>query len=307
MNKLVLVMAFAAAVLVPALANAEPLKVVTTFSILGDITKQVGGDLVDVRTLVGLDEDAHAFNPTPQDSKALAQADIVVENGLGFEGWMDRLVTASGFKGARVVASHGIVVRKATDGEHDHEDHHEHGHEGADPHAWQDVGNARVYAANIAASLVKALPAQASEIKARATAYDAELKKLDAWIKAELAQFAPAQRKIITSHDAFGYFEAAYGVNFLAPQGISSEVEPSARQVAKLVEQMKSENIRRVFFESMTNPRLISRLAKDAGATVGAPVYSDSLSAQGGPASTYGEMMRYNVEQFKEAMALNGK
>jgi zinc/manganese transport system substrate-binding protein len=283
----------------PAFADAKHLDVVATFSILGDLTKQVGGDFVEVKTLVGPDGDAHTYKPTPGDSKALAAADLVIENGLGLEGWIDRLVPASGFKGSIVIASEGVTPRRLEGGE------------GrrivTDPHAWQDVSNARIYVRNIATALGKALPEKADAFNARAKAYDAELEMLDTWVKTELKQIPPAQRKIITSHDAFGYFGAAYGVIFMAPQGISTEIEPTATQVAKLVEQMKAEKVRRVFFENMASSKLVSQLAKDAGASVGKPVYSDALSRADGPAATYTAMIRTNVEQFKGAMELNGK
>ncbi|MFA4994293.1 MAG: metal ABC transporter substrate-binding protein [Bdellovibrionales bacterium] len=296
-NILLCLFFFSSFVLAPVFAEAKPLSVVATFSILGDLVKQVGGDDVDVKTLVGPDGDAHAYKPTPKDSKALAEADLVIENGLGFEGWVSRLVSASGFKGSVIIASKGVVPRQMD----------EEGKQIIDPHAWQDVSNTRIYIKNIASALGKALPEKAGAFNARAKAYDAELEKLDAWVKSEIGQIPEGHRKIITSHDAFGYFAAAYGVAFISPQGISTEVEPTARQVAKLIGQMKAEKIKRVFFESMASPKLISQLAKDAGASVGKPVYSDALSDADGSAETYIDMFRTNVEQFKEAMLLNGK
>ena len=295
--------------LAPAQAAAEtqPLHVVATFSILGDLVREVGGDHVAVATLIGPNADAHTFNPTPDVSKTLARADLVVENGLGFEGWMDRLVKASGYKGPVAVASRGVLTH-TMEAENEHEGHH-HDEQGTstDPHAWQDVANARLYVKNIAEALKQARPADAAFFDAKAKTYDAELEKLDAWIKAELKKIPASQRKIITSHDAFGYFASAYGVAFLSPQGVSTEIEPTAFDVANLVHQMKTEKVRRVFFEALASPKLITSLAKDAGAEVGKPVYSDALSKADGPASTYLALMRYNVAQFKAAMELNGK
>lgn len=292
-------------------ANAEPrpVEVVATFSILGDFVRQVGGSLAHVTTLVGPDGDAHTYNPSPRDSRSLAEADLVIENGLGMEGWVDRLVSASGFKGAVVIASEGIKPRQMDAEEEGGADGHERSHGGkmTDPHAWQDISNARIYVRNIATTLAKARPSEAPAIMQRAKTYDAKLEKLDAWVKSEISAIPPAQRKIITSHDAFGYFGAAYGVTFLAPQGLSTEIEPTATEVAKLIEQMKAEKVTRVFFEAMASPKLVRQLAKDAGASVGNPVYSDALSKSDGPAPTYAEMFRYNVTQFKEAMAMNGR
>jgi zinc/manganese transport system substrate-binding protein len=290
----------------PAFAESAPLKVVATFSILGDLTKQVGGDLVEVKTLVSPDGDAHTYKPTPNDSKSLAQAGLVIENGLGLEGWVDRLISASGYKGKVVIASEGVTPRQM-DAEEEDASAPASGGKVTDPHAWQNVSNTRIYIKNIAEALSAALPEKAETLKARAKAYDADLEKMDAWVKAQLESVPQSQRKIITSHDAFGYFGAAYGVTFMAPQGISTEVEPTATQVAKLVDQMKAEKVRRVFFETMASPKLVTQLAKDAGASVGKPVYSDALSHVHGPAATYTNMIHYNVEQFKEAMLLNGK
>lgn len=299
----------------PVFAETTPLKVVTTFSILGDLTKQVGGDLVEVKTLVGPDGDAHTYSPTPNDSIALTQAELVVENGLGIEGWFDRLVAASGYKGQVVVASKGVSPRLMDEehGEHEeheegHDAHHHHqDHEAGDPHAWQDVSNVRIYVKNITEALVAAMPDKGDTLRERAKAYDAKLEKLDKWVRSEIAAIPSEQRKIITSHDAFGYFGKAYGVTFLSPQGISTEAEPSARQFAKLVKQIRSEKVRRVFFKNLASPKLATQLASDAGASVGKPIYSDALSKAEGPASSYIDMMHYNVEQFKEAMLLNGK
>lgn len=291
----------------PALAFAEdkPVEVVATFSILGDLTKQVGGDLVHVKTLVGPDGDAHTYKPTPSDSVALSEAELVVENGLHMEGWVDRLVSASGFKGNVVIASEGVTPRQMDAEEEDAS--HTSGGKVTDPHAWQDISNARIYIKNIAEALARTRPADAETFRAHAKVYDAELEKLDAWVKAEIGSIPTEQRKIVTSHDAFGYFGAAYGVTFLAPQGISTEVEPTATQVAKLIEQMKSEKVKRVFFENMASPKLVKQLAKDGGASVGKAVYSDALSNADGPAATYVAMFYHNIAQFKEAMALNGK
>lgn len=280
----------------PALAQplAQPLKVVASFSILGDMVRQIGGDAVTVTTLVGPDGDAHVYEPTPADARAVAAADLVVVNGLGFEGWMGRLTKASGYKGPVVVASRGV---KPIEGGHDHG--HDHGE---DPHAWQSVGNARVYADNIAAGLAKAAPAMADGLRARQAAYAAELDTLDREIKAALAAVPKADRRIVTSHDAFGYFARTYGVTFLAPVGVSTEAEPSAGDVAKLIRQMKKDKVKAVFVESIADPRMLEQIARETGARIGGRVYSDALSGPDGPAATYTAMMRHNIRQFAEAL-----
>jgi len=292
-----------------ALAEAKPLNVVATFSILGDLVQEIGGERITVRTLIGPNADAHTYSPTPEASKALANADLVIENGIGFEGWMDRLVKASGYKGPIVVASHDVLTHTVgpEEGLESHHHHHDENSRMTDPHAWQDVSNVRLYVKTIAKALMQARPNDAPFFDAKAKAYDVELEKLDTWIKTELEGIPTAQRKIITSHDAFGYFASAYDVTFLSPQGVNTEIEPTATDVANLVNQMKAEKVRRVFFEALASPKLIASLAKDANAEVGKPVYSDALSKADGPATTYVSLMRYNVAQFKGAMALNGK
>lgn len=285
------------ALLTPLHAQAAPLKAVATISIIADITKQVGGDLVDVSPIVGPDGDAHTYKPTPKDAKALATADLIITNGLGLEGWLQRLIKASGSKAAIVVATQGITPRQMMDD----------GRKITDPHAWQSVANARVYAQNISTALIKALPDQATALRQKAQAYDAQLAALDDWVKTQLADVPATQRKIITSHDAFGYYSGAYGITLLSPQGISTEAEPTAAQVAKLIGQMKAEKIHRVFFENMASPKVVQRLADEAHAQVGDPVYSDALSKAEGPAATYTDMIRHNTALFRAAMLLNGQ
>ncbi|MDD3030047.1 MAG: metal ABC transporter substrate-binding protein [Alphaproteobacteria bacterium] len=284
----------------PQSACAAPLHVVATFSILGDLVKQIGGESVAVETIVGPGEDAHMYRPTPQDSARLAKADLVVINGLGFEGWMDRLVSGSGYKGPVVVACRGIAPRSFGP--------HRHGGEprAFDPHAWQDVSNVRLYVKNIATALADAKPRHATAFAAHARSYDKRLAALDAWIKKEMAAVPTDRRKIITSHDAFEYFGQAYGVTFLAPQGISTEIEPSPARIAALLSQIKKEKVHRVFFETLASPTLIRRLAEDAHVDVGEPIYSDALSPPNGPAPTYIDMMRLNATRFKDALTLNG-
>jgi len=293
-------------------AAAQPkLKVVASFSILGDIVREIGGEEVDITTLVGPDRDAHNYQPTPEDAKALAAADIIAINGLKFEGWLGRLIAASGTKAKLLVVSAGVRPRVMSEEEafgHAHAHAHTHEkqpHEGdvvVDPHAWQDLRNGALYAKNIAAALSAARPKLAAEINERAQTYIAEIKALDREIKTAFAAIPEERRKIITSHDAFGYFGAAYGVTFLSPVGISTEAEPSAADLAALIRQIKAEHVKEVFVENMTSPRLIEQLAKDAGAKLGGTLYADALSAPSGPAPTYLKMMRHNAELMLGAM-----
>lgn len=306
----------------PGLAAAEPIKVVTSFSILADMTREIGGEAVEVQPLVGPDGDAHVFQPSPAHTRKLADADLVVMNGLGFEGWMPRLVEASGYAGKTVVASTGVVELKSKEhDEHEHEhghahDHdHDHGHEDAasheghdhgpiDPHAWQDLSNGVVYARNIADGLAEADPANAEGYRQRAAAYVAEMQALDAEVKAELATIPQDRRKVVTSHDAFGYFARAYGVEFIAPEGVSTESEASAADVAAIISQIRAEGITGVFVESITNSRLIEQIARETDAHVGGTLYSDALSDASGPAPTYLDMFRNNTRKILDALKL---
>ncbi len=271
----------------------EKLKVVATFSILSDFVKNVGGDRVDVRSLVGPNGDAHVYQPTPSDAKTIADAKVVFVNGLGFEGWIARLIKASASKAAMVTATKGVKPRKAED---------DHGHGDADPHAWQSVANAKIYVANIRDGLAAADPAGKSAYEANAAAYLAKLEALDAEVKAEVAKIPADRRKIITTHDAFGYFAGAYGVSFIAPQGVSTESEVSARDVAKIITQIRKQKIPAVFLENVTDKRLLERIAQEGGARIGGTLYSDALTDEKGLAPTYIDMMRHNVKQLSTAL-----
>jgi zinc/manganese transport system substrate-binding protein len=291
-------MALAGAALLLAQTAAVPvhaqdkLNIVATFSILADFVKNVGGDRVEVKSLVGPNGDAHVYQPTPNDAKTVSDAKLVFVNGLGFEGWMARLVKASGTKAAMVTATKGVKPRKMDEG----------GHVEADPHAWQSVPNAKVYVTNIYDALAAADPAGKATYAANAAAYLAKLDALDLQVRAAVAAIPADRRKIITTHDAFGYFGAAYGVAFIAPQGVSTESEVSARDVAKIITQIKKQKIPAVFLENVTDERLLKRIADESGARVGGTLYSDALTDEKGVAPTYLDMMRHNVKQLTEAL-----
>lgn len=277
---------------------AEPMPVVASFSILGDLVQVVGGERVKVTTLAGPDADAHEFEPSPADAKTVLGARVLVVNGLSFEPWAQKLAKSAGYKGETVVASKGVKTRQmATEPGHDHAE--------TDPHAWQNPLNVVQYVNNIAAGLAKADPSGAATYQANAAAYAKQLKDFDAQAKAQLDAIAPAQRKVITSHDAFGYLAARYGITMLAPEGVNTDSEPSAKHVAELIRQIKREKIKAVFVENMSNPKLMTQLSKDAGVTVGATLYSDALSGANGPAATYLRMMQHNLAQLVAGMPLN--
>jgi zinc/manganese transport system substrate-binding protein len=283
---------------------SERLPVTASFSILGDLVRVVGGDRVAVTTLVGANEDAHVFEAKPSDAKTLLASKLVVLNGLGFEPWAGKLLKSSGYKGETVTAAKGVKAR-AMQEEKGHGAHAGHTHEEMDPHAWQNPNHVALYVRNIAAGLAKVDAAGAATYQANAEAYVKELQALDAWAQAQIATIPADKRKVITSHDAFGYFAAQYGVKFLAPQGVNTEAEPSAKQVAQLIKQIQHEKIRAVFVENMSNPKLIAQLSKDAGATLGASLYADALSTADQPGATYLQMMRHNVTQLVAGMKRN--
>jgi len=304
-----LILAF---MLVMPTAWAEPVQVVASFSILGDMVRQVGGEDVVVTTLVGPDGDAHVYEPTPADAKAVGSASLVVMNGLALEGWMERLLKSSGYKGEVVIASLGVRPRsmKGKDGAQAKaprrkDEHEAHDHGSTDPHAWQDLANGQRYVANIVSALVKTDPSHADAYQRRGQSYSAQIAETDQWVRDQLAAVPPTKRRVITSHDAFGYFGAAYGVEFLAPVGWNTESEPSAKDVARLVRQMKKEGTRALFVENMSDPRLIRHIAQEAGGVVGGTLYSDALAPAGKPGDSYLGMFRHNVPAVAAAMAKN--
>ena len=290
---------------------ADKIAVTTSFSILGDLVRVVGGERVKVTNLVGPNEDAHVFDAKPSDAKSLLQSRLLVSNGLGFDPWAQNLSKSAGYKGLAVVASKGlkplaeVAQPAAKPGAKGHGHGHGHGHGEADPHAWQNPNNVVLYVRNITAALSQLDPASASTYQANADAYVKELQALDVWAKAQFSVIPAAQRKVITSHDAFGYLAAHYQITFLSPQGISTDAQPSAKDVARLVTQIQREKIRAVFLENMSNQRLLTQLSQDAGTTVGAKLYADALSGPDQPGATYLLMMRHNVSQLAAGMLLN--
>jgi zinc/manganese transport system substrate-binding protein len=285
----------------PATASDDRrVKAVATFSILGDMLREVGGDRVEVTTLVGADGDAHVYQPTPADARSVAAAQVVLVNGLGFEGWIERLITSSGFKGTVIVASAGVTPL-TTPEEHETGDEEHHRHT-VDPHAWQNLGNGEIYVRNIAQGLIAADPEGAAVYAANAERYRAEIAALDAEVRAAISALPPDRRTIVTSHEAFGYYGSAYGIRLLAPEGVSTEAEASAGDVARLIRQIRAEQIPAVFVESITDPRLIERIRKETGAAVGGTLYSDALSGPDGPAASYLQMFRYNTRTLITAL-----
>jgi len=281
----------------PAAAQApEKLKVVATFSILGDLVRHVGGERVEVTTLVGPNGDAHVYSPTPADGRRLSEARIVFTNGLNFEGWIDRLIQSSGTRAVKAEASKGARLLEGEDNPHAH------GH-AIDPHAWQNIGNAKVYVANIRDALISADASGRAAYETNAGAYLAELDSLEAEVKGLVAGIPAERRRIITSHDAFRYFGDAYGIAFVSPQGVSTDAEASAKDVARIIRQIRRETIAAVFVENVSDARLMERIAQETGARIGERVYSDALSEPGGPAGTYIDMMRHNIRAFSAALS----
>ena len=287
--------AFRALLLVGAIALAaaplhaeERLNVVASFSILADFVKNVGGDRVHVTSLVGANGDIHVFAPAPQDAKTIAAAQLVVINGLGLEGWLPRLLQSSGSKAVIVTASKGIDPLKL-------------GSE-ADPHAWQSVANAKIYVANIRDALVQSDAADADYFRQNAERYLAELDALDREVRDEVARIPPERRKVISTHRAFGYFEKTYGIAFIAPLGVSTETEPSARDVAAIIAQVRKDKIPAVFLENISDDRLVRRIAEETGAKLGGTLFSDSLTDEKGPAPTYIALVRHNIKALTSAL-----
>jgi zinc/manganese transport system substrate-binding protein len=272
----------------PASAQGR-LDVVASFSILGDLARNVGGERVNVTTLVGPNGDVHVYSPTPADAKTIADARLVIVNGLGLEGWLPRLVQSSGNKAVIATATQGILpLQRGSD---------------ADPHAWQSVANARIYVDNIRAALSAAAPADAELFRARADAYLTKLDALDREVRAVVAQIPEGRRKVISTHNAFDYFATAYGVEFIAPVGVSTESEASARDIAKIITQIRTARIPAVFLENITDPRLMGRISAETGARVGGTLYSDSLTGENGDSPTYIAMVRHNIKALTSALS----
>ncbi|MEL7445182.1 MAG: zinc ABC transporter substrate-binding protein [Pseudomonadota bacterium] len=330
-------------------ANNGARSVVATFSILGDMVQRVAGAHAQVTTLVGANGDTHVYSPTPTDAQALSKADLLVVNGLEFEGWLDRLIDASDFNGERIVATDGIDLiaydgdqdghhedgdkeehghsdhaekddhghedhaEKDDHGHEDHakkdddhdaeDDHHGHDHGAFDPHGWQSVQNAVIYVNNIAAALSKIAPESADAFEANRAGYIAELEALDSDVRALFETLPPERRTIVTSHDAFQYFGRAYGLTFLAPQGLGTESEASAKDVARLIRQIREQNISAVFVENVADKRLVQQIAAETGVKIGGTLYPGALSGPDGPAPTYLEMIRHNATTLAQALS----
>lgn len=291
-----------ATLLVPLLAHGAPLPVVASFSILGDLVREVGGARVRVTTLVGPDGDIHVYEPKPADAAALGAAAVIFVNGLDLEGFLPRLIAASGTHAPVAVLTRGITPLPAEDDARDETTRGAHEHGAYDPHAWQDVGNVLIYVRNITEALCAADAASCGAYRERAARYAAQLRTLDAQIRADMARIPAARRTVITTHDAFRYFGAAYGVRFLAPEGVATDAEPSAAAVAALIRQIRSAHASALFLENIVNPQLIRQIARDTGTAVGGTLYSDALSPAGGPAATYVELMRSNAATLQRAL-----
>jgi zinc/manganese transport system substrate-binding protein len=281
----------------PQASQAQGLPVVATFNLLADVVQQVGGDAVQVASLVPAGADVHVFEPGPNHARQLARARLVVGNGLGFEGWIERLVRSSGYRGPIVEATRGIKPLREGHDSHGHADH------GADPHAWQSVPNMKRYVANIADGLCGVEPAGCDGFRVNAGRYLARLDELDREIRAMLAPIPPARRKVITSHRAFAYYAHEYDVRFLAPVGISTEVEPSAASIGRLIRQIRAEKVGAFFVEGLSDARLIERIRAETGGATPGTLYSDSLSAPDGPAPSYEAMMRFNTRAITAALS----
>jgi zinc/manganese transport system substrate-binding protein len=282
---------------------AKPL-VVTSFSILGDMVKEIAGDKVEVKSLVEPNQDPHVFEPRPQHAKDLARADLVVVNGLGFEGWLDRLISASGFQGDLLVATTGVTPLMHAH-HHTHHAHHDHGV--FDPHAWHSLKNAPIYIDNIVEGLSRLVPEEASFFKARAAAYKKEVEVLEAQTHEELDHLPVESKKVLTNHEAFGYLGHDFQIVFYSPLGISTESEPSAKAVATLIDRIKKDKIQAVFVENISNSRLVERIAEETGTQVGGILYSDALDVPGTQADTYLKMMRFNLNSLVKAMRKNAE
>ena len=292
---------------IPTLA-AQPLPVVASFSVLADMVREVGGAHVEVISLVGPNTDAHVFDPTPADAKRIASARLVFVNGLGFEGWLDRLVKASGYRGPLVIASKGLKAPLQLKDTPDHAGtakgaNTQGSHGVSDPHAWQNLANAEQYVETIRNALVTALPMHDAALEQRAADYIARIRALDQSTQAQIAAVPVERRRVITSHDAFGYFAAAYGVTFYPLQGLATGSEPSASEVVRVIDLIRKNKVAAIFTENISDPRVLERIAKDSGAKVGGRLYADALTEPGTSADTYLKMFQHNVNTIVQGIS----
>ena len=273
---------------IPAAAHGR-IKVVASFSILGDMVRQTTGDLAEVTTIVGPDADAHVYTPTAADAIAVTNAEVIFVNGLGFETWSQTLIETSGTKARMFVATDGITPLKV-DGE-------------IDPHAWNSLTNGMKYVANIADSMAEIDPENAEAYRANARAYTARLRELHNRALDQLRKLPADRRTVVTAHDAFGYLEAAYGLTFLAPVGIDTDAEPSARDLARLIDHLKEVGAGALFVENITSPSLIQQIARETGIQIVGRLFSDALSERGGPATSYEKMFEHNLGTLIQALS----
>ncbi|MFM8750934.1 metal ABC transporter substrate-binding protein [Rhabdaerophilum sp.] len=295
-----------AAAMMPGLAlpqAKEPVQVVASFSILADLAKQVGGDRVRVVSLVGPNADTHVFRATPQDAKIVKEADLLIVNGLGFDGFMPRLVKSSGSKARIVTASNGLnPLEKPKSGGHDHGHGHAHDHGKHDPHAWQSIDAVKIYVSNIRDGLIAADKEGEAFFRANAEKYLAELDRAKTEIAALLASIPRDNRLGIVNHDSFRYFTRDFGIRIEGARGLSTETEPSAQDIARIVRAARERKAKAVFLENVADPRIAEKLAKETGARLGGTLYSDALTDEKGPAPTYLALMRHNAKTIAEAL-----
>ena len=277
----------------PAHAQSEPVPVVASFSILADLVEKVGGPRLAVTSLIPRATDPHVFQPSPQDARKVQAAQLIFVNGLGLEGSVERLITSTGQSKKRVVLGSKVKPLRLIENGQD---------QGLDPHVWHDVANVRLYVETIRDALIKTDPQGRETYTTRSTAYLAELDALESEIRQAIAALPPTHRVLVTNHDAFGYFARAYGIEFLAPQGVSTETEPSARDMARVIKQIRDRKIPAVFLENITDSRLMDRISKETGAKIGDKLFTDSLSVENGPAPTYIDMMRANLASILKAL-----
>ncbi|WP_074380949.1 metal ABC transporter solute-binding protein, Zn/Mn family [Bartonella doshiae] len=276
------------------------IRVVASFSILADLVKNVGGDSISISTFVGPNASIHIYEPTPRDVQALKNAHIIFINGLHLEGFIDRLITASGTKALLVEVSANIPPLNIQHQKHSAQEHNH--YSDIDPHAWQTIPNVEIYVKNIATAFCKIDQQSCVKYNRNSSAYIQKLKIAQETLKTKIATIPKDKRVIITSHDAFSYFAKEYGFTMLAPQSASTETEATAADVAKLIKQIKTNKAAALFVENISNPRLIKQISRETGLKIGGTLYSDALSNENGPAATYLDMMEHNIKTIIDAI-----
>lgn len=271
--------------------SSDKIKTVSTISIINDMVKNIGGDKVETHLICAIGTDPHSYIPKPSDPREISKSDIVFNNGIGLEHWIEQMIRNAGGDRPVIIVSEGITPIRD-----------EAGFEDPDPHAWFDLENAQVYAKNIASGLIAIDPENESYYQANLERYLSELDEAHNWAKQQISEIPQVARVLITSHDAFRYFGKTYGLEVHGLQGISTESKPRTEDVKNIIDLIKEKNLKAVFIETTVNPALLQQITNETGAVIGGTLYSDSIGEPGSDGETFINAFKSNVSKIKNAL-----